>query len=68
MFLLLNLIYLCSMPYLVKETISLQITMTAKIKIMPSLGQMALLQQTLRAYRNGCNFVFSLVFETKELV
>jgi predicted transposase len=43
------------------------ITITAKIKINPSKEQEQLLSDTFLAYRNGCNFVSSLVFETKEL-
>jgi putative transposase len=45
----------------------LQITITAKIKITPTPEQISLLQKTLGAYRTGCNYVSSLVFETKQL-
>ncbi|WP_367903425.1 RNA-guided endonuclease InsQ/TnpB family protein [Paenibacillus sp. PL2-23] len=42
------------------------VTVTAKIKIKPSDSQMMALQQTMIAYRQGCNFVSALVFETSE--
>ncbi|WP_232698167.1 RNA-guided endonuclease InsQ/TnpB family protein [Brevibacillus daliensis] len=45
----------------------MQITLTAKIKIKPTIEQVALLKQTLRAYRSGCNYVSSVIFETKQL-
>ncbi|GED68760.1 transposase [Brevibacillus reuszeri] len=45
----------------------MQMTMTAKIKINPTSEQIALLRNTLDAYRTGCNYVSSLVFETKQV-
>ncbi|QOS99429.1 transposase [Brevibacterium sp. JNUCC-42] len=45
----------------------MQITITAKIKIKPTVEQVELLKQTLHAYRSGCNYVSSLIFETKEM-
>jgi putative transposase len=47
--------------------ISLKITLTAKVKILPTSEQMHWLQQTLAAYRKACNFVSTIVFEKKEL-
>lgn len=46
----------------------MHLTITAKVKINPILEQIGLLQETLKAYRNGCNFVSQIIFETKELV
>ncbi len=45
----------------------MEMTITAKIKIKPTLEQQSLLQDTVRAYQKGCNFVSSLVFQTKEI-
>ncbi|WP_042350212.1 RNA-guided endonuclease InsQ/TnpB family protein [Bacillus massiliigorillae] len=45
----------------------MNITITAKIKILPTIEQVSLLQKTVRAYRNGCNFVSEIVFHTKQL-
>ncbi|GBG06816.1 transposase [Paenibacillus agaridevorans] len=42
-------------------------TVTAKLKIKPSESQMRALQQTMIAYRQGCDFVSALVFEKREL-
>ncbi|HIW34357.1 MAG TPA: transposase [Candidatus Paenibacillus intestinavium] len=42
-----------------------KMTLTAKIKIMPTTEQAEQLLQTLRAYRDACNDVSSLVFESK---
>lgn len=44
----------------------MKLTLTAKVKIMPTNEQIELLQQTLLAYRHACNFVSKLVFERKE--
>lgn len=46
----------------------MQLTITAKVKINPIPEQIGLLQETLKAYRNGCNFVSQIIFEIKELV
>ncbi|EIJ81832.1 transposase, IS605 OrfB family protein [Bacillus methanolicus PB1] len=46
----------------------MQLTITAKIKINPIPEQIGLLQETLKAYRNGCNFLSQIIFETKEIV
>ncbi|MGO0062834.1 RNA-guided endonuclease InsQ/TnpB family protein [Brevibacillus fluminis] len=45
----------------------MKMTMTAKIKINPTSEQIELLKQTLDAYRAGCNYVSSLVFELKQV-
>ncbi|ERI09421.1 RNA-guided endonuclease InsQ/TnpB family protein [Aneurinibacillus aneurinilyticus] len=45
----------------------MQMTITAKIKINPTSEQIEWLKSTLDAYRTGCNYVSSLVFETKQL-
>jgi len=44
-----------------------KVTLTAKMKIMPSTEQADQLLRTLRAYRLASNFVSQLVFETKTL-
>jgi putative transposase len=44
------------------------ITLTAKIKISPTIEQAELLQQTLSVYRSACNYVSALIHETKILV
>ncbi|WP_373229259.1 RNA-guided endonuclease TnpB family protein [Cohnella sp.] len=44
----------------------MKLTLTAKVKIMPTPEQIALLRQTLQAYRHACNFVSKQVFETNE--
>lgn len=46
----------------------MQMTMTAKMKINPTPKQIELLRSTFDSYRDGCNYVSSLVFETKQLV
>ncbi|MDQ6422148.1 transposase [Paenibacillus sp. LHD-117] len=43
------------------------VTVTAKIKIKPSESQIEALYQTMTAFRQGCNFVSALVFDTREL-
>jgi len=45
----------------------LELTLTAKVKIMPTPEQQDVLSQTLHAYRLGCEFVSKLVSESKEL-
>jgi putative transposase len=45
----------------------MEITITAKIKINPTMVQQSLLRETVRAYQKGCNFVSGIVFQTKEL-
>lgn len=45
----------------------LQLTLTAKVKILPTPEQKQALQQTLHTYRKACNFVSHMVFETREL-
>jgi putative transposase len=49
------------------KVILLKLTLTAKVKILPTSEQMQWLQQTLAAYRKACSFVSNIVFETKEL-
>ncbi|MDQ6419731.1 transposase [Paenibacillus sp. LHD-117] len=43
------------------------LTVTAKIKIKPTESQVEALHQTMIAYRQGCNLVSALVFDTSEL-
>lgn len=43
------------------------VTVTAKIKIKPDESQIQSLLATIRAYRQGCNFVSSVVYGTREL-
>ncbi|MDQ6418918.1 transposase [Paenibacillus sp. LHD-117] len=43
------------------------LTVTAKIKIKPTESQVEALHQTMIAYRQGCNLVSALVFDTGEL-
>lgn len=46
----------------------MDITITAKIKINPTIEEVDLLKETVSAYRDGCNFVSEIVFDTKNLV
>lgn len=46
----------------------MELTITAKIKILPTEEQIQLLKQTISAYKQGCNFVSKVVFDTKNLV
>lgn len=46
----------------------MQITITAKIKILPDNEQINLLRQTFDAYKKGCNFVSEYIFGSKNLV
>jgi putative transposase len=43
------------------------LTLTAKVKILPTDEHKEWLRQTLRAYRTACFFVSKIVFETKEI-
>lgn len=45
----------------------MQMTITAKMKINPTPEQIGLLKNTFDAYCTGCNYVSSLVFETRQL-
>jgi IS605 OrfB family transposase len=45
----------------------LNLTLTAKVKILPTDEQKEWLRQTLRAYRTACLFVSKIVFETKDI-
>ena len=45
----------------------MEMTVTDKIKILPSIEEVELLKKTMEAYRTACNDVSQLVFETKEL-
>lgn len=45
----------------------MQITITAKIKIKPTEDQVSQLNETMIAYRQGCNFVSRIVFESVDL-
>lgn len=47
--------------------IQMEMTITAKIKILPSVEEVELLKKTMDAYRTACNDVSQLIFETKEL-
>jgi len=53
--------------YLAKRGDQLKVTLTAKVKILPTPEQMEGLLQTSRAYRRASNFVSHLVFEKKIL-
>jgi putative transposase len=44
-----------------------KLTITAKIKILPTTEEAERLKETFKAYREGCHFVSQLVFETKNL-
>lgn len=46
----------------------IKLTITAKVKILPTTQQIELLREALTAYQNGCNFVSNIVFKTKNLV
>ncbi|SFI80937.1 MULTISPECIES: RNA-guided endonuclease TnpB family protein [unclassified Bacillus (in: firmicutes)] len=46
----------------------MNITITAKLKMNPTIEQAKLLEETIFAYRKGCNFVSRIVFESKNLV
>jgi putative transposase len=43
----------------------MQLTITAKVKIKPIPEQIDLLLNTLKAYRNGCNFISQIIFRNK---
>jgi len=45
----------------------MQITITAKIKILPTAEQIKLLKSTISAYKNGCNYVSAIVHDTRKL-
>ncbi|GEL78416.1 RNA-guided endonuclease InsQ/TnpB family protein [Tenuibacillus multivorans] len=45
----------------------MEFTLTAKVKINPTTEQAKLLQDTVHAYRKGCNFVSNIIFESKLL-
>ncbi len=45
----------------------MELTLTAKVQLYPTPEQATLLQQTLEAYRQGCNWVSDLVFTTHGL-
>lgn len=45
----------------------MRITLTAKIKILPSEEEAKLLSETMRAYSGACNFASAHVFETRDL-
>ncbi len=49
------------------EVRSLKVTITAKMKIIPTIEQTELLIDAVRAYKAGCNFVSNIVFNTKIL-
>lgn len=46
----------------------MEITVTAKIKIVPTKEHIQLLKDTVRAYKAGCNFVSGVIFDTRNLV
>ena len=56
-----------SLTHSERKVILLELTLTAKVKIMPTPEQQDVLSQTLHAYRLGCEFVSKLVSESKEL-
>lgn len=45
----------------------MELSITAKIKILPTDEQVRLLKEALKAYTAGCNFVSEIVFTTKRL-
>lgn len=45
----------------------MELTLTAKIKIEPTIEQIPLLQETVSAYRKGCNMVSSIIFDSQNL-
>jgi putative transposase len=45
----------------------MKLTITAKVKILPTTEEAERLKETFKAYQEGCNFVSQLVFETKNL-
>lgn len=45
----------------------MKLTITAKIKIYPTSDNMILLKETMSVYRKSCNYISSIVFETKVL-
>jgi len=45
----------------------MELTITAKIKILPNEEQKGLLQKTIQVIKNGLNYVSEVVFETKVL-
>lgn len=50
------------------KVMKMELTVTAKLKILPTVEQQELLRQALNVYRDGCNFVSALIFDTKNLV
>ncbi|WP_083221530.1 helix-turn-helix domain-containing protein, partial [Geobacillus thermoleovorans] len=46
----------------------MDMTLTAKIKIYPTAEQAEVLKATLSAYRQACNAVSVVIFDTKVLV
>lgn len=46
----------------------MELTITAKVKIMPTTEQIKLLKDTVATYRKGCNYVSKIVYKTKILV
>ena len=42
-------------------------TITAKIKLKPTLEQQILLNNTISVYRNACNFVSQYIYQTHTL-
>nr|DAY07463.1 MAG TPA: transposase [Caudoviricetes sp.] len=44
-----------------------QITITAKIQIIPNNNDKILLQTTMLAYKKACNYVSDYIFETHDL-
>ena len=47
---------------------SVELVLTAKVKILPTDEQQTMLQQTLQAYRKGCNSISAVIYTTKNLV
>jgi len=46
----------------------MKLTLTAKVKIHPTIEQILLLQETVHAYRKACNFVSRLIYDSTILV
>ncbi|QRF24914.1 IS200/IS605 family element transposase accessory protein TnpB (plasmid) [Alicyclobacillus sp. TC] len=46
----------------------MELVLTAKVKIVPTEEQHTMLQQTLQAYREGCNYLSGVIYTTKNLI
>jgi len=53
---------------LVKGGVTMNLTLTTKIKINPTNEQAIILKETMNAYRKACNFVSEIIFHSKILM